>query len=133
MSETRAANGYKLTMLPVNWSPLITTYTSMRLVIMSVAAAHRSIPFFRERTVTNNARSKNHSIDRPLRDALKPNSDRVPSKDGPPADLYLCSFNWNQNRIADQLQVNRNDLYHWQIITHPSSRGEFIASRHCNE
>lgn len=48
----------------------------------------------------------------------------VPSKDGPPADLYLCSFNWNQNRIADWLQVNRNDLYHWQIITHLFSCGE---------
>lgn len=49
----------------------------------------------------------------------------MPSKDdGPPADPYLCSFNWNQNRIADRLQVNRNDLYHWQIITHPSTWGE---------
>jgi len=38
----------------------------------------------------------------------------------------------NQNRIGDWLQVNRNDLYHWQIITHPRSRARgIIASRHC--
>lgn len=40
-----------------------------------------------------------------------------------PLTRSLCSFNWTQNRIADRVQVNRNDLYRWQIITHLSSPG----------
>lgn len=88
--------------------------------------------FATARAVTNNARSKK-SWRRSATSGQRPDLPRgeTPSKDGPPADPYLCSFNWepepNRRSAAGESQRFVSLADHYSSVL---ARG-ILASRHC--